>query len=147
MKKILISLLACLVFCGVTVPCYAENVTNQPVATYTETVAEGVTCETTIYVDDVMTRASARGGSINKDYYYKGERIASVVLNVSFTYDGSSATATGTSSDHAVASGWSYSGESVWRSGATAYLTATISGPVTFPVSLSLTCSPTGVLS
>lgn len=147
MKKFLISLLACLVFCGVTVPCYAETATNQPVATYTETVAEGVTCVTTIYEDSMMTRASDRQGHVNKDYYYEGDRIASVVLNATFTYDGSTATATSTGSDHAVASGWSYNREVVWRSGATAYLTATISGPVTFPVSLSLTCSPTGVLS
>ena len=49
--------------------------------------------------------------------------------------------------DHSVASGWTYSGQSVWGTGATAHLSATISGPVTFPVSLSLTCSPTGVLS
>lgn len=147
MKKFLISLLACLVFCGVTVPCYAETATNQPVATYTETVAEGVTCVTTIYEGNTMTRASTRQGYINKDYFYEGDRIASVVLNASFSYDGSTATMITASGDHSVGSGWSYSGQSIWGTGATAHLSATISGSVTFPVSLSLTCSPTGVLS
>ena len=147
MKKILISLLACLVFCGVTVPCYAETATNQPVATYTETVAEGITCETTIYVEDTMARASTRRGAITKDYYCEGDLIASVVLNATFSYNGSTASAIVASSDHSIASGWSYSGESVWCSGDTAHLTAKISGRASFSVNMSLTCSPTGVLS
>lgn len=147
MKKILISLFACLVFCGVTVPCYAENAVNQPVASHTETVAEGITCVTTIYEGAAMTRSSIRAGSINRDYYYEGNRIATVVLNASFSYDGSTATMISANADHSVASGWTYSGQSVWGTGATAHLSATVSGPVTFPVSLSLTCSPNGTLS
>lgn len=147
MKKFLISLLACLVFCGVTVPCYAETATNQPVASYIETVAEGVTCVTTIYEGNTMTRSATQQGYVNKDYYYEKERIATVVLNAVFSYDGSTATLVTAGADHSVASGWTYSGQSIWGTGATAHLSATVSGPVTFPVSLSLTCSPTGVLS
>ena len=48
------------------------------------------------------------------------------------------------SSSHWVASGWSYSGESVYTSGATAYLSATISGSTTIPVDITLTCDPYG---
>lgn len=147
MKKFLISLLACLVFCGVTIPCYAETATPQPVASYTETMAEGVTCVTTIYEGNTMARESDRQGHVTKDYYYEKERIATVVLNAVFSYDGSTATLVTAGADHSVASGWTYSGQSIWGTGATAHLSATISGPVTFPVSLSLTCSPTGVLS
>lgn len=147
MKKFLISLLACLVFCGVTIPCYAETATPQPVASYTETMAEGVTCVTTIYEGNTMARESDRQGHVTKDYYYEKERIATVVLNAVFFYDGSTATLVTAGADHSVASGWTYSGQSIWGTGATAHLSATISGPVTFPVSLSLTCSPTGVLS
>ena len=148
MKKFLISLLACLVFCGVTVPCYAETAVNQqPVASYIETVAEGVTCVTTIYEGNSMTRSATQQGYVNKDYYYEKERIATVVLNAVFSYDGSTATLVTAGADHSVAPGWSYSGQSIWGTGATAHLSATISGPVTFPVSLSLTCSPGGTLS
>lgn len=38
----------------------------------------------------------------------------------------------------------SYSGESVYTSGATAYLSATISGNTTIPVDITLTCDPYG---
>ena len=68
-------------------------------------------------------------------------------MNATFTYNSTTETAITASGDHSVASGWSYSGQSTWCSGATAYLTATISGPVSIPVSLSLTCSPGGALS
>lgn len=147
MKRIFVSLFACLILCGATLPCYAESMINSPSVTYTETITDNITCVTTIYWDDAITRASYRQGHISKDYYHNGDRIASIVLNATFTYNGTTATATSASGDHSLASGWSYSGESTWCSGATAHLTATVSGPVSVPVSLSLTCSPSGALS
>lgn len=147
MKKFFVFFLVGIVFCGLALPCYAAPSIDQPAVSYVENVTEDITCVTTIYIDDGLSRTSDRRGHVNKEFYYRGDRVAFVVLNATFTYDGTTATAITASGSHSVASGWSYSGQSTWCSGATAYLTATISGPVSIPVSLSLTCSPGGALS
>ena len=129
-----------------TVPCYAAP-QREIVSETTTTLANGVVCTTTVYLEPAFARASTRTGGVDQKYEYNGKEIATVRLTATFTYNSTTATATSASGDHSVASGWSYSGQSTWCSGATAYLTATISGPVSIPVSLSLTCSPGGALS
>ena len=148
MKKIIATLLAFACFCSFSVPVFANpSDSKQSAITYSEKVTDEITCVTTISWSSNQLRTSGRNGSISREYYYSGKCVASVVLNADFTYDGTTATAITASGSHLVASGWSYSGQSTWCSGATAYLTATISGPVSIPVSLSLTCSPGGALS
>ena len=146
MKKLFTVCLSLLILAMASLPCYAVT-QNEVISQTTTTLANGVECTTTVYLEPSSSRSSTRNGAIDKKYSYNGEEFATVRLIASFTYNGSTATAISASGDHSIASDWSYSGQSVWCSGATAYLTATISGPVTFPVSLSLTCSPTGVLS
>ena len=148
MKKILAALLVFACFCGFSVPAFANpSGRKQPAITYSEKITDEITCVTTISWEADQSRKSERDGSVIKNYYHSGECVASVVLRATFTYDGATATAVSASGDHSVSSGWSYSGQFTWCSGATAYLTATISGPVSIPVSLSLTCSPGGTIS
>ena len=127
--------------------CFVESPSTKVVSVTHEVLENGVECTTTVYEYPSTTRPSTRNGSLTRDYSYRGVTVASVVLYGSYTYNGISATANSASSAHSVASAWSYSNESVWCDGASAHLTATVSGAVTFTVSLSLTCSPSGVLS
>ena len=146
MKKFFAVCLSLLMLIAVAVPCYAAP-QREIVSETTTTLANGVECTTTVYWEPASARSSTRDGGVDQSYSYGGKTIGVVRLTATFTYDGSTATAVSASGDHSVASGWSYSGQSTWCSGATAYLTATISGPVSIPVSLSLTCSPSGALS
>lgn len=108
-----------------------------------ETLENGITIVDTVTVNSVVQR-SGIGAQRTVDCYNGNVRVGSVTLNANFTYDGITAHATNASSSHWVASGWSYSGESVYTSGATAYLSATISGSTTIPVDITLTCDPYG---
>ena len=134
MKKFFAVCISLLMLIVVAVPCYAAP-QREIVSETTTTLANGIECTTTIYWEASSTRASTRNGGVDQSYSYGGKTIAIVRLTASFTYNGTTATATSASGEHSVASGW------------TAHLTATVSGPVSFPVSLSLTCSPSGTLS
>ncbi|WP_294499894.1 hypothetical protein [uncultured Gemmiger sp.] len=146
MKKFFAACFSLLLLIVVAVPCYAAP-QREIVSETTTALANGIECTTTIYWEASSTRASTRKGGIDQSYSYDGKTIAIARLTATFTYNGSTATAISASGSHSTASGWSYSGQSTWCSGATAHLTATVSGPVSFPVNLSLTCSPSGVLS
>lgn len=150
MKRIVSLLAAMLILVACALPCFAETpglTGAQVVSTRTETLDSGIVRTTTVYEYPAAARASTRRGSVHQELKYQGKLIASIYLNATFSYNGSTATATSASSSHSVASGWSYSGESVWCSGATAHLTATVSGLAKLPIDLTLTCSPSGVLS
>ena len=113
-----------------------------------EDLGNGFTCHTTLTVDPSFARASGKSGVTTQDYFWWGTWVGTVQLNGSFTYNGSTATATGVSASHSVASGWSYGGESTWCSGNSVYLSAAFSGPGgSVPVSMSLSCSGNGTLS
>lgn len=148
MKKFLCMLISlCMVF-AMAIPCYAEEPQEILVSESHEVLDNGMECVTTITMSPSYARSSTKNGTISKNYSYSGKVVANVILNATFTYDGSTAKATGAYGSHSVASGWSYSSESTWCSGATARLTATVSGSGhSIPVSLSLTCSPSGTLS
>ena len=91
---------------------------------------------------------SSRTHSVTKEYYKDGAYIGAATLYASFYYDGSSSSATAASGAGAGSNGWSYSGQSVWTSGNSAYLNATLSRNGTFiPVSLSLCCDAYGNVS
>lgn len=114
---------------------------------HTEYLENDITVVTTITYQASNAR-SICGNSISKDYYHAGKYIAHVYLEANFTYNGRTSSATSASGNGYTASGWSYSGQSTWCSGATAYLTATITnGKTVVPVSLSLTCDANGNLS
>lgn len=148
MKKVVSCILAAFLLVAAAIPCFAAEAEPAVVSVLEEDLGNGVQCVTTVYMDSLQVRSNQCQGHVAKDYSFNGKVVATVVLTATFTYDGSTAKATGAYGSHSVASGWSYSGESTWCSGATARLTATVSGSGhSIPVSLSLTCSTSGTLS
>ncbi|MCI8869390.1 MAG: hypothetical protein HFF39_02415 [Lawsonibacter sp.] len=105
-------------------------------------------------IETVITRApvfTRSGVGYDKSISVRnsGRIIATVTLDASFGYDGSRAWVNSASATHSTNSGWSYGGESISKSGGTVTLTATLSKPLynDIPVSISITCSPSGVIS
>ena len=126
--------------------CFAQD-NERVLKTYTEDLGNGITAVVTITENYGLTRGS-KTHSITKDYYADGTYIGVAALTASFYYDGSTARATGASGNGSGSNGWSYGGQSTGTSGNRAYLNATLSnGSRSVPVSLSLTCSPSGSIS
>lgn len=145
LKKLFALLVTGAMLFAFAAPCFAAPAST---VTYTEDLGNGIRVVTTIVTDQTLTRSYTKTGSVTKDYTYNNASIGSVVLNGAFVYDGSTASATNASESHWVASGWSFNDRSVWYGGNAVYLTATIykfGTPV--PVSMSLSCSPSGTLS
>ena len=92
-------------------------------------------------------------GTSKQRQNWRVSTVATVTLQASFGYDGSSAWVISDSASHSTVSGWSYGSESLDASGNTASLSATLtqwSGIIpiqTVDVNISLTCSPTGEIS
>ena len=130
--KNIFSLLMCfLLAIAAAVPCFAQE-NNQVVTTYTEDLGNGITVVTTK----------------TKDYYSGGQKIGRAALYGSFSYNGSTAQATGADGTGTGINGWSYGGQSTWTSGNSAHLSATLSkGSVSVPVSISLSCDAHGNVS
>lgn len=94
-----------------------------------------------------MTR-STTSTTKTKDYYSGGQKIGRAALYGSFSYNGSTAQATGADGTGTGINGWSYGGQSTWTSGNSAHLSATLSkGSVSVPVSISLSCDAHGNVS
>lgn len=126
--------------------CFAQENTRI-IKTYTEDLGNGITAVVTISEVDSLTRSS-KTQTLTKEYYKDGSYIGYAVLSASFSYNGSTAQATGASGAGSGANGWNYGGQNTWTSGSSAYLSATLSkGGASVPVSLSLTCSPGGSVS
>lgn len=143
--KNLVSLLLCfLLAAAIAVPCFAQEHT-QVIATYTEDLGNGITAVTTI--TQTVTRSTISRTKAS-NYYSSGQYIGQAALSATFSYNGSTAQATGASGTGSGANGWNYGGQNTWTSGSSAYLSATLSkGGTRVPVSLSLTCSPSGSVS
>lgn len=143
--KNLVSLLLCfLLAAAMAVPCFAQEHT-QVIATYTEDLGNGITAVTTI--TQTVTRSTISRTKAS-NYYSSGQYIGQAALSATFSYNGSTAQATGASGTGSGANGWNYGGQRTWTSGNSAYLSATLSkGGASVPVSLSLTCSPSGSVS
>lgn len=94
--------------------------------------------------------AQTKTGSKTKTLYSNADtKIGSLTVSGTFTYNGSTASATSASYSHSISNAlWSFSGGSASRSGAT----ATAKGNFIYvgqsqTLTVSLTCSPNGTLS
>lgn len=143
--KNLVSLLLCfLLAAAIAVPCFAQEHT-QVIATYTKDLGNGITAVTTI--TQTVTRSTISRTKAS-NYYSSGQYIGQAALSASFSYNGSTAQATEASGTGSGANGWNYGGQRTWTSGSSTYLSASLSkGGASVPVSLSLTCSPSGSVS
>ena len=113
-------------------------------------MGNGITVETATTVYDSLLRSSTQKASSTSKFKNNGELIATVTLTATFGYDGSRARVVSASGSHSMESGWTYSNQSISKSGGTANLTADIkstTGLGAFPVDISLTCSKDGDIS
>lgn len=150
-KQMLISMLgACLIVLMLPATAIAAD-SNEEVIRY----ADGSYSIVTITYDDEQTDASllaersTRRGTKKKDHYSRNGNLAwTFTLYGAFTYDGRSAEATDADYSYEIyESGWSFSSGSASYYGATATASGEFRVALSYPVSLSLTCSANGVLS
>ena len=151
MKRALTSILVLLMLANMSIlsSFAAEPEINREIETvYVEGVGI-LEIETVTTVYPSLARSSTNSGSKTKTVRQSGSVIATITLNASFGYDGSRAWVNSASATHSTSGGWSYGGESISKSGGTATLTATLSkfAQTSIPVSLSITCSPSGTIS
>lgn len=149
MKRIAAFTLSLLLTVCLALPCFAQELPAQTevVSSYTCHTADGFTVVTTIEVN-LRNPRSSKSASRTEEYYYGGQRVATMVLNGEFYYDGSTARATGASKSYSTASGWSYSGGDAKTSGASVSVSGSFnSGAKSCAVDMTLTCAPDGTLS
>lgn len=143
-KNLVSLLLSFLLAATMAVPCFAQEHT-QVIATYTEDLGNGITAVTTI--TQTVTRSTISRTKAS-NYYSSGQYIGQAALSASFSYNGSTAQATGASGAGSGSNGWSYGGQNTWTSGNSAYLSASLSkGGASVPVSISLSCDAHGNVS
>lgn len=146
MKRFL-ALLLCVVFAVcIAVPVLANDAEDTVIDLGVKDMGNGITCQTTLTLPARQSRAM-KTGTLSQRYTWLGNWIATVELTGTFSYNGVTATAINVSSSHSVASGWSYVDQSVWPSGSSANLSATLtSWGNRVPVSARLSCAPDGTL-
>lgn len=155
MKKF-VSLFAvlCIIFSmtGIAVYADADNAVDQEIIYFDD----GSYIVKTIYQDNVPATRSANvvrttSGHATVDAYNTfGKLILSLSVYGTFEYDGTTAEATAASCRYdIVQSGWTCTASNAYCSGPTAYATATFEAFLASDINgtVTLTCSPTGVLS
>lgn len=93
MKRFFALLMAVVMLVCMAVPALAgqeETVVDLGV----QDMGNGITCKTTLIINENLSRASQKCGSVVMEYSYLGNWIGSLQLNGCFTYDGKTATAT-----------------------------------------------------
>lgn len=105
--------------------------------------------EITTVTYDSLSRASSKSADKRASIKMNGSVIAEVTLSATFGYDGKTAWVSSASSSHVTYDGWSYGSEKITKSGGTATLDAELIHLVhgSYPVKVSITCSPTGQIS
>lgn len=114
----------------------------------------GYTIETIISEEISFTRASQKSGTKKVNYYNGNTLLWSVSVRGTFNYGGNSASCTAsTVSAYSNDSNWKITNSSSWKSGNTAYASANGTRYFigitmeTISRTVSLSCSPSGVLS
>ena len=154
--KRFISIVLCLsLFCALfSLPASADASTSSERPTIL-VFADGSWCVTSIIVleenaSDCMERSEITGLK-TKDYYNaNGAHLFSATVKGTFTYNGNTATATSSQYGYQIIDNtWSFSSAYAFCSGATATASCTFTNPYhqNRTVAVSLTCSPTGILS
>lgn len=105
--------------------------------------------ETTTIIYPSAVRSSSRNAERIREIKSGGALIAKVTLSASFGYDGKTAWVSSASGSHTTYDKWSYGSEDITKSGGTAKLTATLSHIPhrDVPLTITITCSPTGQIS
>lgn len=155
MKRLFAILLTVAIICCST---FCTSVSASEVTQKTETTIEylenGDCIKTYITYYETNSRATTKSGSKTKEYQNSsGETLWSVTVTGTFSYDGTTSSCTKVShSAVAYSSGWSIKSSSSSKSGNTATADATATYKLLliskdYSMTVSLSCSPQGVLS
>ena len=153
MKRVFAGLLCLILCCGLLAVPAAAGEAEPEESVSTTVFPDGSYCITTVSVLQLQATGNRATitGTKSKDYYNSnGILLFSVIVKGTFTYDGTTATATASQYGYRIYdASWSFYNGFSSCSGATATATCTfsLSGGSYRTLSVSLTCSPTGTLS
>ena len=148
MKRFLCLALAAVLVLSMGVCAFADG--PSPVATEVKYLDNGYYIVTEIY--SVQTRAQqlTSGTAVQSLYSAGGDLVLTFEVHGTFKYNGSTCIATLASYDYDIyASGWYFVSASAWCEGNTALANGEFKHPLlgTIDTTVTLSCSPTGVLS
>lgn len=148
MKKYISLLLALLMF-TMSFPVGAANTETISESEVIHTEIGDIEIETVLTIYDDLFASGTKTATKDQTYKYAGTVIADVSFMATFRYTGSSVSVTDTDSDYTTYNGWSYRNESISTSGGTASLSSSLTKLLagTVPVSISITCTPSGAIS
>ena len=149
-KKLVFSLALIVVLISSPISSYAQQPTVYQQTETIQTELGDLNIETTLIVyDSFFLTSSEKHADKIKEIKLNDSLIATVTLSATFGYDGESAWVKSADSSHTTSAGWLYSNENITSNDSTASLSALILHLSfgTIPVSLSITCSPTGAIS
>ena len=146
-KKISALMSVLLLACCVILPASAVETKQNVQVSYID--SGNIQVETVLIIHDSLMRAHSKGADLIQTYKSDGKVIAEVTLSATFGYDGEDAWVISADGSHVTYSGWSYGSERITESGDRARLTAKLShsGDSSIPVSISLSCTPSGQIS
>lgn len=133
-------------------PIMAADIADHPEQTITYLSDGSYIITTTEVVESIQPFAAEKtisGKKVHRHYNASDELMWSFSVHGTFTYNGTTAKATAASYSYSISnSDWSFKSASASYSGATATATGTFKhGIFSHTATVSLTCSPTGVLS
>lgn len=135
---------------ALVIPCFAAGPTIESEEVFRETLSDGTIVESVFTVYNSSARATGKSADYTKTFWDSNRnKMAVVTLYVDFSYDGTEAWIRSSYTDVTEYNGWTYGSERIRESGGTAKLTAKISksGQTDRNVSMSISCSPNGVLT
>lgn len=105
--------------------------------------------ETVTVIHSLTSRSGSKSADKTQTVKFSGKTIGEVTLSATFGYDGKTAWVSSASGSHTTYDKWSYGSEDITKSGGTAKLTATLSHILhrDVPLTITITCSPTGQVS
>lgn len=146
-KKLSVFLVLTLFVCMMMIPASAASPAVQLETEIIHTEDGDIEIETSSAIYRSLLRSSS-SVKVEKTQTvkYNDEVIAIVTLTTTFSYNGTTARVTSTSSSHETYDGWTYKNEEITTSGGTAQLTAQLSKLFlrTLEITITATCSPTG---
>lgn len=124
---------------------YAANEDTVDTYRYEEDLGNGFTAETVLVMNPAR---SERGAYKQKIIKHDGRQIASVTLDAIFYYNGSTSRVVSYKYEKDMSFGWLYTRHNIVTSGGRVTLTADLVSAIgTVPISISMYCTPAGVIS
>lgn len=127
---------------------YAANEDTVDTYRYEEDLGNGFTAETILMIDPVQGRSGQKSAYKQKIIRHSGRQIASVTLDATFSYNGTTSSVVSYRYEKDMSFGWLYTRHNIVTSGGRVTLTADLVSAIgTVPISISMYCTPAGVIS